>query len=301
MAGTENNKVGAVMVIGAGIAGIQASLDLAESGYYVYLVEKTPAIGGAMSQLDKTFPTNDCSMCILSPKVVECGRHLNIETMTLSDILDIQGEPGNFTVKVRKRPRYVDLSKCTGCGDCATVCPVELENNFDQGLSKKKATSRPYAQAFPSAFAIEKLDRAPCTMTCPAKINVQGYVQLVKMGKYQEAIDLIREHLPLPGVLGRVCPHPCEAECRRAQIDEPVAIRDLKRLAADQVDILSLAIPEMEKRNEKVAIVGSGPAGLTAAYYLALKGYPVTLFEALPEAGGMLKVGIPDYRLPKDV
>jgi heterodisulfide reductase subunit A-like polyferredoxin len=301
MAGTENNKVGAVMVIGAGIAGIQASLDLAESGYYVYLVEKTPAIGGAMSQLDKTFPTNDCSMCILSPKVVECGRHLNIETLTLSDLLDIQGAPGNFTIKIRKRPRYVDMSKCTGCGDCAAACPVEIMNNFDQGLSKKKATSRPYAQAYPSAYAIEKLDRAPCTMTCPAKINVQGYVQLVKIGKYKEAVDLIRENLPLVGVLGRVCPHPCEGECRRAQVDEAVAIRDLKRLAADQIDILSLPIPEIEKREEKVAIVGSGPAGLTAAYFLALMGYQVTIFEALPEPGGMLQVGIPDYRLPKDV
>ncbi len=301
MAEAETNKVGAVMVIGAGIAGIQASIDLAESGYYVYLVEKTPAIGGVMSQLDKTFPTNDCSMCILSPKVVECGRHLNIQTLTLSDIQGIQGTPGNFTVTVRKKPRYVDLSKCTGCGDCAVVCPVEIENRYDEGLSKRKATSRPYAQAFPSAFAIEKLDRAPCTMTCPAHINVQGYVQLAKVGKYKEAVDLIREHLPLVGVLGRVCPHPCETECRRAQIDDPVAIRDLKRLAADQVDILSLPIPEIEKRKDPIAIVGSGPAGLSAAYFLALKGYPVTIFEALPEPGGMLKVGIPDYRLPKNV
>ncbi len=301
MAGEKENKVGAVMVIGAGIAGIQASLDLAESGYYVYLVEKSPAIGGAMSQLDKTFPTNDCSMCILSPKVVECGRHLNIQILTLSDIQNIQGKPGNFTITVRRKPRYIDLSKCTGCGDCADVCPVVIENTFDQGLSKRKAVYRPYAQAFPNAFAIEKLDRAPCTMTCPAHINVQGYVQLVKIGKYKEAVALIREHLPLVGVLGRICPHPCEVECRRASIDESVSIRNLKRLAADQVDLLSFPLPEIEKKEKKVAVIGSGPAGLTAAYFLALKGYLVSIFEALPEPGGMLKVGIPDYRLPKDI
>lgn len=114
-------KVGAVLVIGGGIAGIQAALDLAESGQKVYLLESSPAIGGNMARLDKTFPTNDCSTCILSPKLVEAGRHLNIELITYADLESIQGVPGNFTVTIKKRPRHVDPEKCTGCGLCAKV------------------------------------------------------------------------------------------------------------------------------------------------------------------------------------
>ncbi len=119
-----SQKTGAVLVIGGGIGGIQTALDLAESGYYVYLVEQSPAIGGVMAQLDKTFPTNDCSMCILSPKLVECGRHRNIEIITCADVLDVKGEPGNFSVLIKKRARFVDETLCTGCGDCTKNCPV---------------------------------------------------------------------------------------------------------------------------------------------------------------------------------
>ena len=111
------------MVIGAGIAGVQAALDLANSGFYVHLVEKKSAIGGVMAQLDKTFPTNDCSMCIISPKLVECGRHLNIQIHTLSEVKAIAGEPGNFTVTVEQEPRYVDPAKCIACGICTASCP----------------------------------------------------------------------------------------------------------------------------------------------------------------------------------
>jgi NADH:ubiquinone oxidoreductase subunit E/NAD-dependent dihydropyrimidine dehydrogenase PreA subunit len=121
---TRGQPSGAVLVIGGGIAGIQSSLDLAESGFKVYLVEKSPAIGGTMAQLDKTFPTNDCAMCVISPKLVGCGRHLNIHLMTNSEVTGIEGEAGDFTVTVRKHPRYVDSEKCTGCGTCVQHCPV---------------------------------------------------------------------------------------------------------------------------------------------------------------------------------
>lgn len=129
----KDEPVGAALVVGGGIGGIQAALDLAESGYKVYLVEKTPAIGGVMAQLDKTFPTLDCSMCILSPKLVECGRHFNIELLTYSDVLDVKGEAGHFKVKIRKRARSVDVEKCTGCGICYNNCPVKYKPQLKEG------------------------------------------------------------------------------------------------------------------------------------------------------------------------
>ncbi len=293
-------KVGAVMVVGGGIGGIQAALNLAETGYKVYLVEKSPAIGGVMAQLDKTFPTNDCAMCILSPKLVECGRHLNIEILTCSEVLGIEGEAGNFEVSVKKHPRYINLQKCTGCGDCAQACPVELPSEFDQGLALRKAIYRPFAQAFPGAFAIDKRGKPPCKLTCPAGVDVQGYIALISKGKYNEALALIKESLPLPGVLGRICTHPCESECNRSSFDEPISICALKRFVADHAQDVQ-PLPKAKFKDEKVAIIGSGPAGLAAAYFLAKDGYRATIFEALPVVGGMLAVGIPEYRLPRKV
>lgn len=295
------NKTGAVMVVGGGIAGIQASLDLAEMGYYVYLLEKDPAIGGRMAQLDKTFPTNDCSMCVISPKLNDCGGHINIETITNAEILEVSGEPGRMTARVRKKARYIDMDKCTACGECTKVCPIDLPNEFNMGVDTRKVTYKPYAQAFPNAYAITKGDVSPCTVTCPAHVNAHGYVSLLSQGRYQDALDLIVDALPLPGTLGRVCAHPCESECRRGQVDEPITIRDLKRLAADMGDLGAVEFPQVEEKPGRTAIIGAGPAGLTAAYHLARKGYKSTIFEAAPVPGGMLRLGIPDYRLPPDI
>ncbi len=193
------------------------------------------------------------------------------------------------------------MAKCTSCGDCVDVCPVTLPSEYDQGFADRKAIYKKYAQAIPGAFVVQKADTAPCRLACPAGLNVQGYVQMVKEGKYKEALQIIMEDLPLPGVLGRVCPHGCEDACRRCDVDEPVAIRDLKRLAADQFDPRQVPIECLPPREEKVAIIGSGPAGLSAAYHLARRGIGATIYEALPEAGGMLRVGIPEHRLPRSV
>ena len=120
----QDNKVGAALVVGGGIGGMQAALDLAESGIKVYLVDNKPSIGGVMSQLDKTFPTNDCAMCTMAPRLVEIGRHKDIENITLSEVESITGQPGNYSVKIKKNPRYIDETKCTGCGECVSNCPV---------------------------------------------------------------------------------------------------------------------------------------------------------------------------------
>ena len=151
-----NNSIGSVMVVGGGVAGIQAALDLANSGFYVHLLEKSSAIGGVMSQLDKTFPTNDCSMCIISPKLVECAGHPNIELLTLCELAALEGQVGRFKATVVQHPRFIDRDKCTGCGDCATVCPIYLKNEFDEGLSSRKAVYKRYPQAVPGTYAIDK-------------------------------------------------------------------------------------------------------------------------------------------------
>ena len=297
----DSEKVGAVMVVGSGIAGIQASLDLANSGMKVYLVENDISVGGVMAQLDKTFPTNDCSSCILSPKLVEVGRHPNVEILTRRTVKSVEGEPGRFQVNLLRAPRFVDIDKCTGCGDCAKVCPVSLPSEFEENLGERKAIYRKFPQAIPSAFAIDKLGTAPCKAACPTHISVQGYVALIADGKYKEALKLIKQENPFPAVCGRVCDHPCEAACKRGEVDEPVSIMYLKRFVADlDLNDDTKYVPEIkEKKNKKVAVIGAGPAGLTSAYYLAVEGYQVTVFEALPVAGGMLAVGIPEYRLPK--
>jgi len=274
------------LIIGGGVAGIRAALDIADGGYEVILVEKTSSIGGHMIQLSETFPTLDCPQCIETPWMVECGQHPNIKIMAYSEIESVSGEVGNFHVTIRRKASYVDWDKCTGCGECSAVCPVELYSDFQRGTAPQPAIYKPFAQAIPNKVVINKSGIAPCRAACPLHVNAHGYVALISKGKFAEALKLVREKNTFPGICGRVCTHPCESACKRGELDQPLAIRELKRVIADyekEIDFdLIITAPEKE---EKIAIIGAGPAGLMAAYELRKMGYKPTIFEALPFAG----------------
>ncbi len=164
-----DGNFGDVMVVGGGISGIQASLDLADTGFRVYLVDKAPAIGGKMSQLDKTFPTNDCSMCIESPKFIECSRHPNIEILTYTEVERIKGKPGDFKVTLTKKPRYIIEERCTGCTSCVEVCPVKVPDEYNQNLSLNKAIHIYFSQAVP---LITYVDPNTCLYLQDEKCNI---------------------------------------------------------------------------------------------------------------------------------
>ena len=292
----------AVLVRGAGVAGVQAAIDLAGSGFNVYLVDPAATIGGTASE---------SALNTAAPKLEECAANKNVEIITFADVESVSGQTGDFSVKLRRNPRYVDPAKCTSCGNCSEACPVSLPARR-RGVEKnvketRKAIALEYAGAIPNVFNIMKFPgRTACTNGCPAGVNVQGFLSLLRAGKIVEAYALLRRHCPLPASSGRICRHHCEDHCRRLEIDdEAVAIRNLERYVADAVyangaDIRPSAIPQTEQKC-RVAVIGGGPAGLAAANELVLKGIRVTLFEAQEKLGGMLRYGIPSWRLPKDI
>ena len=304
--------VGAVIVVGGGIAGMQSALDLANGGFLVHLVTDESSIGGKMAQLDKTFPTNECAMCLLGPKMSDTLSHPNIQIHTCSTLTKVEGDAGNFKATVTEAPRYVNMAECTACGDCEQVCPVEVGDRFNEGSMQRKAIYKLFPQAVPNKYLVEKRGTPPCRGTCPAGCNAQGYVALLSQGKFGEALEVIRRRMPFAGVCGRICHHPCEGECNRKQVDEPIAIAQLKRSAADygwaeaaEQNLLVKPPAEFlldERGNPlNIAVIGAGPGGLAAAKDLAELGYQVTVLDALPEAGGMLRAGIPRYRLPGEI
>ena len=233
--------------------------------------------------------------------MVSVGQHKNIELLSYSEVEEVSGYVGNFAVTVRKKARYVDEELCTGCAQCVENCPVEVPNEFDQGLSTRCAIYRPFPQAVPGAFVIDK-KLPPCKAACPADVGAPGYVILTGRGKFLEALQVIKEKLPFPSICGRVCHRPCEKACTRSQVDKPVGIAYIKRFIGDlELKLPVRQVPPVVTREEKVAIVGAGPAGLTAAHDLAMMGYHVAIFEAAPFLGGMMRFGIPAFRLSREI
>ena len=291
------------LVIGSGIGGMESALKLGDMGYRVLVVEKEASVGGKMILLSKVFPTLDCASCISTPKMAATIHHPNVTVLTYAGVDRIRRDAdGRFHVTVRRKPRFVDEAACTGCQQCELACTVAVPDQFNADLVGRRAAYIPFPQAVPKKAVIERAGTSPCTYTCPAGIKAHGYVSLVRGGQYEKAFQLILEATPLVGSLGRACYAPCESECTRGGLEGPVPIRRIKRFVADTHYAGGVDGTQRPATNGiRVAVVGSGPAGLTAAWQLARRGYQVTVFEAAPRPGGMLRLGIPAYRLPNEV
>jgi NADPH-dependent glutamate synthase beta subunit-like oxidoreductase len=286
--------------MGGGAAGIQAALSEAAAGNKVYLVEPFPSIGGERIPRDKII--TDGNMFI-TPDLSGTKSHENIEVLTSADVETLAADDGKYSVRLRCRTPRVDREKCDDCGECIKVCPIHMYDDYNEGLEWRTAVD--FFNPESGRYNIFKEDMPICQQTCPINLDIRTYVGQIADRKFAESLATIRQKLPFPSSIGRVCPHPCEGECNRGHKDEPISICFLKRFVADHEEKNGVTprvqLPE-KRYPEKTAVIGGGPSGLTCAYHLALFGYEnVTVFEALPEPGGMFRVGIPEYRLPKEI
>jgi len=292
-----------VAVIGSSIGAAQAALTLAELGVEVALIT-TSASFGPETIASSANDSNSEDMLRLWPLLLRAASHPLVTLFTNSQVKDIKGKQGKFTIKAIKQPRYVREDLCSSCGRCEEACSVKIRSlvNGQKLVHSAIHAPLPGSKSVPSAYFIEKNGVAPCRAACPLGIKVQGFISLLSKGKVDDALNLINEAAPLAGILGRVCTHPCENDCKRGEVDNPVFIQALHRYAADNASGIryNRKAPAGSKK-EKIAILGSGPSGLTAAWELARRGYTPTIFESHATVGGMLATGIPRFRLPREV
>jgi len=284
-----------VLIIGATPSGIVAANKLGELGIPVTLVDSEANIDRKLSnpdwQLASGLPLNHAHR----PGLIRLLRNPGIKLVLQAEVNSIKHNHQGFRVNITRYPTFVDPARCTLCGRCVETCPVSLSDD-------KKAVDMDNRLSLPGGAVIDKRRLPLCRENCPLGVNVQGYIALTKEGRYSEALALIREKNVLPGICGRICTHPCETNCRRAETDDSVSIRSIKRFLADRnrENGNSPAAP-IETRSEKIAVIGSGPAGLAAAAELARYGCQVTIFEKESMAGGLLRYGIGPHRLPRDI
>ncbi|MBW2093501.1 MAG: FAD-dependent oxidoreductase [Deltaproteobacteria bacterium] len=289
-----------VLIVGGGLQGIQAALEKAEAGAEVTLVEKFPSLGAERIPRDRIVKPEKA---FVNPALDRVRNHDKVKILPYSDLKKIKKDDGKVQAHILKHSLRVDNSKCNDCKACIRVCPVNMFDDFNEGFGFRTAVD--YFNPGTGEYNIFKEDQPVCQRACPAHLNIRTYVAQIADGKPLESLATIRDRLPLPGSIGRVCPHPCETACNRQYLDEPISICFLKRFAADaeiKEGIEPVYDTPEKKYSEKIAIIGAGPAGLTCAHDLAREGYEnITIYEALPVPGGYLWVGIPEYRLPKEL
>lgn len=301
---SEANMPKGVAVIGNSSVAIQAAFTLAQMGVEVKLITNSAVLG--WDNISSGVSGNSLpDQRYLWPLFIQVASHPLITLYSNAEVEHIEGEKGNFSLQVLQHPRYIHEELCTGCGRCQAECSVRVTSLLNGQKIAHSAihTPLPGIKSVPSAYMIDKNGFASCHVACPLGINVQGFISLLSKGKTDMALALISEAAPFSGILGRVCRHPCEDNCNRAEVDTPVSIRALHRYAADNAPggiRYSRKFPA-KSRETKIAIVGSGPAGLTAAWELTRRGYSPTVFEAHGVIGGMLATGIPRFRLPREI
>ena len=293
---TPKDRLYRVLVIGATPSGIAAATKLGEMGVPVTLVDTEPDLNRKLGREEWRLESGVPFNYACRPGLLRILRNPQIRCIVPGDVTRLKHTPQGFCAHIQRPAAFIDAERCTLCGRCMEVCPAIAP---DGGIPIQSGGR----QSLPGRPVIDKRRQPLCQANCPLGVNAQGYVALVKAGKFTEAIELIRRDNVLPGICGRICTHPCEAACRRGELDEPVAIRDIKRFVSDYdlshpQNVQSLA---QASRSQKIAVIGSGPAGLAAAADLARYGYPVTVFEKEALPGGLLRYGVGAYRLPRDI
>lgn len=286
------------LVIGAGIDGIDKAIERAKQGNDVTLIDRFPSFGPERIPKDRIIKIDHG---FAKPDINQIKESSSIDFLPYSEVRHIRKENGKYSVRILKKSLRVHNDKCDDCKACIKVCPVNMYDDFNEAVCFRTAVDY-YS---PGAYNIFKEEMPVCQRTCPINLDIRTYVGLIADGKPLDALRVIREKLPLPGSIGRICPHPCESACNRQYLDEPISICFLKRFVADmeiKENIEPVYETPKEKYEERIAIIGAGPSGLACAYDLARLGYKnITIFEALSVPGGYLWVGIPQYRLPKEI